>query len=820
VRNSSRSTIERVTSLFTRALQSVHHRRRSSDHRTGVSLETLEVRRVLDASLTALQPSIGFTQGTPLYIGIESTSTTASPITYTASSSNPNVTAEIVTGGRSLRLNVTGRDSMGANFTGDITLRLFEDLAPNTTARIIQLASSGFYNGLLFHRVIPNFVVQGGDPQGNGSGGSGTQFSDEFQSSLTFNSQGLLAMANSGDDTNDSQFFITAIDQPLPSSRPQHLNYQHTIYGIMTSGFDTYRKLIGTPTGAADKPITNAVINTATVLTDSTNAVVKVTGPATQTASATITVNGTDGSGPMASRSTVVSSSIASRNNRSFLGTVSDLTTNRNSSVSFTVTGFDTENEALTFSLFSTASKSNPDAAGSAPANFTFSKEATTIGGLAATRFTITPNSNFTGNVDFLVGVRDTQSFFGDGLPVDALSHFDTEEIRLTVNATAFTQAVEDSIAVNQNGGAQVFDIIGNDVAAAGTTLTVQSVTGATRGTATLVGNQLRYTPNNNATGTDVLTYVLRDSSGGTSNGTINVFIAGTSVTRLRLPSNGNFLFTTSQAEIDSAITSGYINESTSIVNWRALTQAVGPAKEVFRVFNKRDSLHYLTLSAGERDFLTGLIPQSNNALGWRPETSGLFLFESAYPGTVEILHLYNRNNGSHLFTDNPSVRASLLAEANSPWESHTSLGFAFPVRTAVAAAQAAAATAQAALSSTITVTPASDPVERFVGLAVQPVSKPVSAAVTPAPNNAPEERPADPISGGRVVEDELAVLPTLPGMLVTPATGESGNPVPTPNGAPQPQAPAATAQAPKNDQAAWVHDIDAVYAMAVYDAA
>ncbi len=818
MRNSSRSTFNRVASLFTRALQTAQTRRRAFGGRVGPSLETLEVRRVLDASLTALQPTIGFTAGTPLYIGIEANSTTASPITYTASSSNSNVTAEVVSGGRSIRLNVSGRDSTGANFTGDLTLRLFEDLAPNTTARIIQLASSGFYNGLLFHRVIPNFVVQTGDPNGNGTGGSGTQFSDEFNANLTFNSQGLLAMANSGDDTNDSQVFITAIDQPLPSSRPQHLNYQHTIFGVLTSGFETYRKLIGTPTNSSDKPITNAVVNTATVFTDSTNAVVKVTGPATTTASATITVNGSDGSGSASTRTTSVSSSIATRNNRAFLGSVSDITTNKNSSVSFTVTGFDTEKEGLTFNLFATSAKGNPNAVGAAPANFTFTQEATTVGGLAATKFTITPNNNFTGNVDFLVGVRDTQSFFGDGLPVDALTHFDTEEIRLTVAATAFTQAVADSIGVNANGGQQTYDIVTNDIAATGTTLTVQSVSGATRGTATIVNNQLQYTPNSNVTGTDTLTYVLRDSNNTTSNGTITVVITGTSVTRLRLPSNGNFFFTTSQAEIDAAVAGGYVNESSSIVNWRALTQAVGPATQLFRVFNKRDNLHYLTANSAERDFLAGLVPQTNNEVGWRPETSGLFVFPTAYPGAVEIFHLYNRESGSHLFTDNGSVRASLLGAANTPWESHTSLGFAFPVRTAAAAAQAAANSA-AALTSTLIVAPQGDPSARLIGLAVQPVSKPATAAVSSVPASAVEERPADPVSGGRPVEDELAVLPTLPNVLAAPVVEGSGDAAEAPKN-PQPQNPAAAAPAAGGNQAAWLNDIDAVYAAAAYDAA
>src|SRR6185369_17505590 len=104
----------------------------------------------------------------------------------------------------------------------------------------------GFYNGLTFHRVIQDFVAQGGDPTGTGSGGSGTTLPDEFASDLTFTSNGLLAMANAGDDTGDSQFFITDVDETL-AQLPQHLNFQHTIFGILTSGFDTFRKLIGTP---------------------------------------------------------------------------------------------------------------------------------------------------------------------------------------------------------------------------------------------------------------------------------------------------------------------------------------------------------------------------------------------------------------------------------------------------------------------------------------------------------------------------------------------------------------------------------------------
>src|SRR5205807_158028 len=123
--------------------------------------------------------------------------------------------ADLVSGGRSLKLNVSGVDSNNVAFNGDLVFRLFESDEPATTARIIQLVNSGFYNNLTFHRVIPGFVAQGGDPSGNGTGGSGTKFNDEFKTDLTFTSNGLLAMANSGDDTNDSQFFITAVDESL-----------------------------------------------------------------------------------------------------------------------------------------------------------------------------------------------------------------------------------------------------------------------------------------------------------------------------------------------------------------------------------------------------------------------------------------------------------------------------------------------------------------------------------------------------------------------------------------------------------------------------
>jgi peptidyl-prolyl cis-trans isomerase B (cyclophilin B) len=112
---------------------------------------------------------------------------------------------------------------------GPITIRLLPDKAPVTVANFVNLATQDFYDGLTFHRVIADFMIQGGDPEGTGRGGPGYRFEDEFDPSLRFDRAGLLAMANAGPGTNGSQFFITHSPQP-------HLNQRHTIFGEVIEG--------------------------------------------------------------------------------------------------------------------------------------------------------------------------------------------------------------------------------------------------------------------------------------------------------------------------------------------------------------------------------------------------------------------------------------------------------------------------------------------------------------------------------------------------------------------------------------------------------
>lgn len=137
---------------------------------------------------------------------------------------------------------------------GNFTIALFGDKAPKTVSNFIFLAKDGFYNGLTFHRVIDGFMIQGGDPSGNGTGGPGYQFEDEFVSSLTFAKPGILAMANSGPNTNGSQFFITV-------APTEHLNNKHTIFGQVVEGMETVNKIAKVQKDQNDKPLESVVIS-------------------------------------------------------------------------------------------------------------------------------------------------------------------------------------------------------------------------------------------------------------------------------------------------------------------------------------------------------------------------------------------------------------------------------------------------------------------------------------------------------------------------------------------------------------------------------
>jgi peptidyl-prolyl cis-trans isomerase A (cyclophilin A) len=159
---------------------------------------------------------------------------------------------------------------------GDVVVRLFPDHAPKTVRNFVELAEGTrewtnpatrkngkqkLYDGTIFHRVIPDFMIQGGDPLGNGTGGPGYEFADEIHPDLVFDRPYLLAMANAGPGTNGSQFFITTGPTPW-------LNRKHTIFGEVIEGSDVVQEISRVQTSRGDRPVTDVVLESVEIARD------------------------------------------------------------------------------------------------------------------------------------------------------------------------------------------------------------------------------------------------------------------------------------------------------------------------------------------------------------------------------------------------------------------------------------------------------------------------------------------------------------------------------------------------------------------------
>ena len=152
-------------------------------------------------------------------------------------------------------INMSSKATFETNL-GSFEVEFFGDQAPKAVENFLTLAKKGYYNGVTFHRVIKDFMIQGGDPTGTGAGGQscwGKMFEDECKPTLRFDRPGLLAMANRGPNTNGSQFFVTTVACPW-------LNGRHTIFGQVSKGMDVVKKIEGTKTGAQDRPVTPVVV--------------------------------------------------------------------------------------------------------------------------------------------------------------------------------------------------------------------------------------------------------------------------------------------------------------------------------------------------------------------------------------------------------------------------------------------------------------------------------------------------------------------------------------------------------------------------------
>ena len=144
---------------------------------------------------------------------------------------------------------------------GDFTVELFAEKAPITVENFVTLAKDGFYDGTIFHRIIADFMIQGGDPTGTGRGGSKQTIPDEFGEGLDFSQPGILAMANAGPNTGSSQFFVTVVPTPW-------LQNHHSIFGKVVKNYDVVEKISGVQTDFADKPLEDVVLNTVEITTE------------------------------------------------------------------------------------------------------------------------------------------------------------------------------------------------------------------------------------------------------------------------------------------------------------------------------------------------------------------------------------------------------------------------------------------------------------------------------------------------------------------------------------------------------------------------
>ncbi|MFA6850229.1 MAG: peptidylprolyl isomerase [Selenomonadaceae bacterium] len=160
--------------------------------------------------------------------------------------------------GKKGEITVQNRIAIFETNKGKFEVELFEDKAPNTTKNFIDLVDKGFYDGLIFHRVIDGFMIQGGDPNGTGTGGPGYTIKDEFNKDLKHDSEGILSMANAGPNTGGSQFFITLAATPW-------LDGHHAVFGKVIKGMDIVKAIGKVECDFQDKPLEDVVIQKITI---------------------------------------------------------------------------------------------------------------------------------------------------------------------------------------------------------------------------------------------------------------------------------------------------------------------------------------------------------------------------------------------------------------------------------------------------------------------------------------------------------------------------------------------------------------------------
>lgn len=321
----------------------------------------------------------------PLHIPIDAYNPAGGPITITVEVDDPSLLeATVLSGNRSIRMSVEGY--------GDMVFELFEQRAPRPAGRVIELADSGFYDGTIFHRIIDNFVIQGGDPTGTGTGGSELgPFDDQYHPDLQHNRTGVLSFAKAGDDTNNSQFFITEGPQ-------RTLDFNHSVFGQLVEGehvrsaISDIANLQDKGTDEADRPQIDIVLDSVTVFEDDQNAVILLKAIGEQSGSTNVTITATNAQGESFSEVinvSVVPDSGVGSNSPPFLEDIDPLPDFPNDApATLQLSSIDVEGDPVEYLIDPPSGE-----------NFTAAVDGDGL-------VTVTPAEGFVGTVDVTVGVR------------------------------------------------------------------------------------------------------------------------------------------------------------------------------------------------------------------------------------------------------------------------------------------------------------------------------------------------------------------------------------------------------------------------------